>query len=77
MGQFRNDVTKVKETLKCNSFPPFLIDKTTKPYLEKVHSNSDQSNPESDKTRFYEIPYIGKYALVTFFFYLLNTILDF
>ena len=24
-----HDVTKIKETLKCNSFPPFLIDKIT------------------------------------------------
>ena len=39
-----------------------MTDKTTKSYLNKVHSNSDQSNPESDKTRFYKLPYIGKYS---------------
>ena len=61
-ASFHNDVTKIKETLKCNSFPPFLIDKITKSYLNKVHSNSDQSNPESDKTRFYKLSYIGKYS---------------
>ena len=27
-----------------------------------MHCNSDQSNPESDKTRFYKLPYIGKYS---------------
>ena len=59
---FHNDVAKIKETLKRNSFPPFLIDKITKSYLNKVHSNSDQSNPESDKTHFYKLPYIGKYS---------------
>ena len=26
-----------------------------------MHSNSDQSNPESGKTRFYKLSYIGKY----------------
>ena len=57
-----NDVIKIKETLKHNSFAPFLIDRITKSYLNKVHSNSDQSNPESDKTRFYQLPYIGKYS---------------
>ena len=31
-----------------------------KSYLDKVHSNSDQSNPESDKTRFYKLSYIKK-----------------
>ena len=53
---FHNDATKINETLKRNSFPPFLIDKITKSYLDKVHSNSDQSNPV--KTRFYKLPYV-------------------
>ena len=44
-ASFHNDVTKIKETLKRNSFPPFLIDKIAKSYFNKVHSNSDQSNP--------------------------------
>ena len=61
-ANFHNDVTKIKETLKSNSFPPFLIDKITKTYLDKVHSNSDQSNAGSDKTRFYKLPFIGKYS---------------
>ena len=52
----------IKETLQRNSLPPFLIDKITKPYLEKVHNTSDQSNPESDKTPFYRLSYIGNYS---------------
>ena len=51
-ASFHNDITKIKETLKRNSFPPFLIDKIKKSYLDKVHINSDQSNPETAKTRF-------------------------
>ena len=39
-----------------------MIDKITKSYLNKVYSNSDQSNPESGKRRFYKLPYIGKYS---------------
>ena len=27
-----------------------------------MHSNNDQSNPKSHKTRFYKLPYIGKYS---------------
>ena len=38
---FDNDVSKIKETLKRNFFPPLLIDKITKSYLDKVHSSSD------------------------------------
>ena len=62
LASFHNDVTKIKESLKRNAIPPFLIDKITKSHLNKVHSNSDQSNPGSDKTRFYKLPYIGKYS---------------
>ena len=51
-ASFHNDVMKIKETLKRNSFPPFLIDKITKSYLDKVHSNGDESNLEFDKIRF-------------------------
>ena len=62
-ASFHNDVTKIKETLKRNSFPPFLIGKIAKSYLNKAHNNIDQSNPESDKTRFYKLPYIRKYSV--------------
>ena len=61
-ASFHNDVTIIKEALKRNSFQPFLIDSITKSYLNKVHSNSDESNTESDKTRFCKLPYIGKYS---------------
>ena len=61
-ASFHNDVTKITETLKCISFPLFLIDKITKSYLNKMRSNSEQSNPEPDKTRFCKLPYIGKYS---------------
>ena len=62
MPSFHNDVTKIKETLKLNSFPPFLTNKITKLNLDKVHSSSDQSDPGSNKTRFYKLPYIRKYS---------------
>ena len=35
-----HDVTEIKETLKRNSFPPFLINEFAKSYLGKVHSIS-------------------------------------
>ena len=35
LASFHNDVTKIKETLERNSFPPFLIDKITKSYLRQ------------------------------------------
>ena len=61
-ASFYNDVAKVKETLKRNSSPRFLIDKITKSYLDKVLSSSDQSDPESNIKRSYKLPYIGQYS---------------
>ena len=39
-----------------------MIDKIGKSHLDKEHNSIDQSNPESDKTRFYKLPCIGKYS---------------
>ena len=50
-------ISLIKCLIDCASFLPFLIDNITNLYLEKVNSNSDQSNPES----FYKLPYVGKY----------------
>ena len=30
--------------------------------MDKKHISSDQSDPESNKTRFYKLPYIRKYS---------------
>ena len=50
----------MKETLKRNYFPPFLIEKITKSNLDKLHSRSGQSKPDFDKTRFCKLQYIWK-----------------
>ena len=34
-----------------------MIDRITRSYLNKVHSNIDQFNPESDTTHLYKLPY--------------------
>ena len=59
---FHNGITKINDTLKCNSFPSFLIDKTAKSYLGKVHTRHDQVNSENYKKCFYKLLYIGKYS---------------
>ena len=52
---------KSKKLWNVIFFNNFLLIKLQS-YLERVHSNSDQSNPESDKRRFYKLPYVGKYS---------------
>ena len=52
MTSFYNDVldiTKIKEILKRNFLPLFLIDKIAKLYLDKAHSNYNLPNAESEK----------------------------
>ena len=44
--------TEMKDTLKRTSFPPFLIDKTIKCYLNKVHTRHDQVNSKNNKRCF-------------------------
>ena len=51
----------IKQNL--NNFSKILLlNKKLSSYLDKVHSNSDQSNPESAKHIFAKLPYIGKYS---------------
>ena len=46
------DITKIKEILKRNFLPVFLIDKIAKLYLDKGHSNYNLPNAESEKNTF-------------------------
>ena len=57
-GTFVNRLATSKETKHLSTKLTWL----TKSYLDKAHSSSDQSNPESDKTHFYKLSYIGKYS---------------
>ena len=47
-ASFQNDLRKIKEILKHNSFSPSLINKITKSYFNKVHSNSYESDKKFD-----------------------------
>ena len=61
-ASFDDYTTEMKDTLKRTSFPPFLIDKTIKCYLNKVHTRHDQVNSKNNKRCFYKLHYIGKYS---------------
>ena len=56
---FHNDKKNIKSNLIKNAYPPFLIDKVIKKYLDyKFSSNQNQLKDKSD-VHYFELPYIG------------------
>ena len=56
---FHNDIENIKSNLIKNAYPPFLIDKVIKKYLDyKFSSNQNQLKDKSD-VHYFKLPYIG------------------
>ena len=56
---FHNDVENIKFDLIKNAYPPFLINKAIKKYLDhKFSSNQNQLKGNSD-ILYFKLPYIG------------------
>ena len=51
---FHNDVSKIKDVLKRNSDPPFIIDKIIKAYIDKIHYNNNKVSSEVNKFRYFK-----------------------
>ena len=57
-NSFRNDIENIKSNLIKNAYPPFLIDKAIKKYLDyKFSSNQSQLKDTSD-VKYFKLPYI-------------------
>ena len=39
---FHDDVPKIKDVLKRNSYPAFILDKIIKTYIDKIHYNNNK-----------------------------------
>ena len=60
---FHNDIENIKSNLIKNAYPPFLIDKVIKKYLDyKFSSKQNQLKDKSD-VRYFKLPYIGNLSL--------------
>ena len=59
---FHDDVSKIKNVLKRNSYPPFILDKIIKAYINKIHYNNNKYSSEINEFRYFTFPYIGKYS---------------
>ena len=56
---FHNDIENIKSNLIKNAYPPFLINKVIKKYLDyKFSSNQNQLKDKSD-VHYFKLPYIG------------------
>ena len=57
-NSFHNDIENIKSNLIKNAYPPFLIDKIIKKYLDyKFSSNQNQLKDKSD-VHYFKLPYI-------------------
>ena len=58
-NSFHKDIGNIKTNLIKNAYPPFLIDKVIKKYLDyKFYSNQNQLKDKSD-VHYFKLPYIG------------------
>ena len=58
-NSFHNDIENIKSNLIKNLYPPFLIDKVIKKYLDyKFSTNQNQLKDTSD-VHYFKVPYIG------------------
>ena len=58
-NSFHNDIESIKSNLIKNAYPPFLIDKVIKKYLNyRFSSNQNQLKDTSD-VYYFKLPYIG------------------
>ena len=58
-NSFHNDIENIKSNLIKNAYPPFLIDKVIKKYLDyKFYGNQNQLKDKSD-VHYVKLPYIG------------------
>ena len=61
---FYSDFNQLSDTLKRNSFPSYIIDKTFKQYSNKSSVQSRNVN-DDNKTRYLKLPFIGHYSTIT------------
>ena len=61
---FHENLTELKEILERNMFPPNLIDKEIKNYLDNKFLSED-SNKTKTNLHYYKLPYIGKLSKET------------
>ena len=57
-SNFHNDVENIKYNLVKNSYPPFLIDKVMKKYLDHKISSNKKELKDAYDVDYFKLPYI-------------------
>ena len=58
-NSFHNDIESIKFNLIENAYPPFLIDKVIKKYLNYQISNNQNQLKDTSDVHYFKLPYIG------------------
>ena len=58
-NSFHNDIENIKSNLIKNAYPPFLIDKVIKKYLDYKFSSNQNQLKDTPGVHFFKLTYIG------------------
>ena len=58
-NSFHNDIENIKSNLIENAYPPFIIDKVTKKYLDYKFSSNQNQLKDKSEVHYFKLPYIG------------------
>ena len=58
-NSFHNDIECIKSNLIKNAYPPFLIDKVIKRYLNHKFSSDQNQSKNTFDVHYFKLPYIG------------------
>ena len=56
---FHNDIENIKSSLIKNAYPPFLINRVIKKYLDYKFSSNQNQLIDTPDVRYFKLPYIG------------------
>ena len=58
-NSFHNDIENIKSNLIKNAYPPFLINKVIKKYLNYKFSSNQNQLKDTSHVYYFKLPYIG------------------
>ena len=58
-NSFHNDTENIKSNLIKNAYPPFLINKVIKKYLDHKFSSNKNRLKDTSDVYYFKLPYIG------------------
>ena len=60
----QNDLNKLSDTLKRNSFPSHINDRTFKRYLDGSFSQKSRNTNDDNNTGYFKLPFVSHYSKI-------------